>query len=308
MNKVMVFLLGCLVLLGGCNSKTEEAYQNSIQKGLDAVAEDNFSKAEGLFEVALDTKENDETAKAYLNQVQLILKADDLVEQNKIENAMKLLDQSIQAKAGSKVISSKSEDKKDELTAVQENLTNYTKILTDAKKLNEAENYEKSNDKLDALLKEDLTKFVEIKDEAEKLKDSNDEAIERAEIAQAKKEAEAKVAASEQAKKDAQAKAAAEAQAKVEAVRNKVEGYRQQVWYGRDEDPDFTWDDAYNIIVDVLGEEDGTFLYNGRVMVYMDDNGRRYYTIWKEDPNSASTADGTMAVYNVYDDGTVEPQ
>ncbi|MFB5284103.1 hypothetical protein [Peribacillus sp. Hz7] len=294
MEKVMVFLLGCLLLLGGCNSKTDEAYQNSIQKGLDAVAEDNFSKAEGLFEVALESKENDETAKAYLNQVQLILEADDLVEQNKIEDAIKLLNQSIQVKAGSKVISSKSEDKKDELTAVQENLKNYTKTLTDAKKLNKADNYEKSNDKLDALLKEDLTKFVEIKDEAEKLKDSNNEAIKRAEIAQAKKEAEATVAA--------------ENQAKAEAVKNKVEEYRQQVWYGRDEDPDFTWDDAYNIIVDVLGEEDGTFLYNGRVMVYMDDNGRKYYSIWKEDPNAASTADGTMAVYNVYDDGTVEPQ
>ena len=95
---VMIFSLGILILLGGCSSKTDEIYQNSIQNGLDAVAEDNFSKAEGLFETALDTKENDKTAKAYLNQVQFILEADDLIKQNKVEDAIKLLDKVVKVK------------------------------------------------------------------------------------------------------------------------------------------------------------------------------------------------------------------
>jgi hypothetical protein len=46
-----------VIFLAGCSSKADELYQNSIQKGLDAIAEDNFSKAEGLFEVALEAKE-----------------------------------------------------------------------------------------------------------------------------------------------------------------------------------------------------------------------------------------------------------
>jgi hypothetical protein len=45
------------------------------------------------------------------------------------------------------------------------------------------------------LLKANLTQFVAIKDEAMKLKDSNNEAIKNAEIAQAQKDAQAKVAA-----------------------------------------------------------------------------------------------------------------
>ena len=42
-------------------------------------------------------------------------------------------------------------------------------------------------------------------------------------------------------------------------------------------------------------------------MVYMDDDGRRYYNVWTEDPNAASTADGTINYYEVYEDGSVEP-
>ena len=188
---VMVFSLGILILLGGCSSKTDEIYQNSIQNGLDAVAEDNFSKAEGLFETALDTKENDKTAKAYLNQVQFILEADDLIKQNKVEDAIKLLDKVVKVKEGSKVISAKSEEKKVELTTIKENLNNYNVMLSDAKELNESGNFQQSNEKLDALFKEDLTQFVAIKDEAMKLKDSNDESIKKAEIAQAEKDAQA---------------------------------------------------------------------------------------------------------------------
>lgn len=191
MKKVMAATLGLLLLLGGCSSKIDKEYQNAIQKGLDAVAEDNFSKAEVLFEIALETKENDDTAKAYLDQVQLILKADDLVVQNKTENALQLLDESTQVKEGSKVISSKSEEKKEVLMAAQETIKNYTQMLTDAKALNEAENYEESNGKMEALLKEDLTPFGGIKDEAEQLRVSNDEAIKKAEMEQAEKDAQA---------------------------------------------------------------------------------------------------------------------
>ncbi|WP_144550112.1 hypothetical protein [Bacillus sp. X1(2014)] len=199
MKKVLAASLGLIFLLGGCSSKTDEVYQNSIQNGLDAIAEDNFNKAEGLFEVALDTKKDDVRANAYVNQVQLILKADDLAKQNKIEAAIQSLDQSTKVKEGSKVISSKSKDIKVKLTTLQEKQKNYNTRLSDAKKLNESGDYQKSNEKLDALLKEDLTQFTALKDEAVRIKDSNGEAIKKAEIAQAKKEAEAKAAAAEPA-------------------------------------------------------------------------------------------------------------
>ena len=57
LNLTRVVLIGLLLLLGGCSSKTDAVYQESIQNGLDAIAEDDFSKAKGLFEAAQEAKE-----------------------------------------------------------------------------------------------------------------------------------------------------------------------------------------------------------------------------------------------------------
>jgi hypothetical protein len=196
-NLKMMTLAFCAIVmfLEGCSSKTDELYQDSIQKGLDAIAEDDFSKAEGLFELALEAKEDDVKAKAYLNQVQLIIESDDLVQQNKINDAVVALDKSIKVKDGSKVIASKSEDKKETLAQFQENEKNYNTLLTDAKNLNKSGDFSKSNEKLDELLKADLAQFAPIQHEATKLKESNNESIKKAEIAKAQKEAEKKAAA-----------------------------------------------------------------------------------------------------------------
>jgi hypothetical protein len=200
-NLKMITIAFCTIVmfLVGCSSKADELYQNSIQNGLDAIAEDNFSKAEGLFEVALEAKEDDVKAKAYSNQVKLILEADDLVKQNKINEAVQELDKSIKIKKGSKVIASKSTDKKEALLLFQENEKKYNTLLTDAKHLNQSGDFSQSNVKLDELLKADLTQFAFIQDEAAKLKDANTESIKKAEIAKAKAEADKKVAAAKAA-------------------------------------------------------------------------------------------------------------
>ncbi|MEH7440187.1 hypothetical protein V7182_22325 [Neobacillus drentensis] len=201
MTLKIIALICLLLMLGGCSSKTEAVYQDSIQKGLDAIAENDFSKAEGLFEMALEAKEKDVRAKAYLKQVQLFLKADDLIKQNKIDGALQSLEKSITVKKGSKVIAAKAKNKKELLLTTKENQDHYHALLTDAKSINQSGKYLESNIKLDELLKADLTQFASIKDEATKLKDSNNEAIRNAEIAQAQKDAQAKVAAAEQAAK-----------------------------------------------------------------------------------------------------------
>lgn len=127
-----------------------------------------------------------------------------------------------------------------------------------------------------------------------------------------KKEIEDKIAATEaanvKAEAEAQAKATAEANARNESVnlQAKVEAYRAE--YPGGEDPSFTWDDAQYMISQVEGAEDGTFIYNGRRDVQMDDSGRRYYELSKQDPNAESNAEATFAYYFVYDDGTVEEQ
>ncbi|MCL1698182.1 MULTISPECIES: hypothetical protein [unclassified Lysinibacillus] len=224
-NWKTALLIGVLLLIGGCSSKSNAVYEESIQKGLDAIAEDNFSKAEGLFEMATKAKEKDPKAKALLNQVQLILKSDDLMKENKIDEALKSLEQSIEVEEGSKVIVSKARDKKEVLLSHQKGQTHYNTLLTDAKNLTQSGDYQKANGKLDELLKADLSQFASIKDEATKLKESNNTIIRNAEVAQAQKNAQAQQNA--QAQKNAQAQnaqaqkvaqAQKEAQAKVAAA------------------------------------------------------------------------------------------
>jgi hypothetical protein len=204
---IIAVFIGLLLLLGGCSSKTDAVYQDSIQKGLDAIAEDDFNKAEGLFKNALEAKEDDVKAQAYSDQVKWILKADDLIKQKKIDEAVQALDQSIKVKEGSKVIAAKAKDKKETLQAFQQNEKKYNELLTDAKNLNQAGDFSKSNEKLDELLQADLTQFTAIEDEAVKLKAANNEAIKNAESAKAKEEAERK------AEEEAERKAEEEAEA-----------------------------------------------------------------------------------------------
>ena len=138
-NVALIGLL--LLLLGGCSSKTDAVYQNSIQKGLDSIAEDNFSKAEGLFEMALEAKERDAKAKAYLKPSSIDFKADDLIKQNKIDDAVQSLEESITVKGGSKSSLPNQKTKKKHCSRSQENQKKYNSLLTKAKSLNKSAKY-----------------------------------------------------------------------------------------------------------------------------------------------------------------------
>jgi hypothetical protein len=227
LHKSIAVLLGLSIILGGCSSKEEDIYQNSIEKGLDAVAEENFNKAEGFFEVALDTKEDDAKAKAYFNQVNLILEANKLVDENRIQQAIQSLDKSINVKQGSKIISGVSKDKIEEFSLLLENQRIYSSTLAEAKKLNKSGEFEESNRKLDFLLKEELTQFTTIKDEANQLKIENENAIKQAEIdkatAQAEAAAVAKAKAEEEARKEKEAAKANDPMTWAPGVKEKFE-------------------------------------------------------------------------------------
>ncbi|WP_100403605.1 hypothetical protein [Bacillus sp. FJAT-42315] len=187
MFKKVVAGISIAMLLTACGTKQDagnEDYEKNIQKGLDAVAEDNFGKAEVLFEFALDARPSDQSAKAYLEQVVLIQQANEDVEDNKVKEALKSLESAIEYKEGSKVISAKAEEQKKSISSLQQQQEKYTKILEEAKVLNEDSKFEESNNKIDELLTEDLSHFNDIKLAAEKLKEENSAAEEKTESEQ----------------------------------------------------------------------------------------------------------------------------
>lgn len=202
--KKIIIGISAMLLLTGCNSKEE--YQSNINKGLEAVAEDNFGKAEALFEIALEAKPKEESAKAYLEQVVYIQEAANAQEENNISDAIQALDKAISVKNGSKVISSKAETQKEEIQVLQENNDKFQVLLGEAKSLTKASKYEKSIQKLDNLLAQDLTNFPTIRDEAEKLKEENNSAAKQKQEAEiAKQQEEAKIAAQKKAQAEKKA-------------------------------------------------------------------------------------------------------
>src|SRR5699024_3327530 len=65
-DKNILLSLLILIVLIGCSN--DDVYNNSIQKGLDYMASEEYKKAESAFELALDEKPDDEKATALLGQ------------------------------------------------------------------------------------------------------------------------------------------------------------------------------------------------------------------------------------------------
>lgn len=86
-NNIKYFLIIILFFLAGCSSIDSEAYNSAIQKGLDTLSLENYEKAQVYFELALEEKPNDTSAKSYLEQTQLYNEAIKAFDTNNFETA-----------------------------------------------------------------------------------------------------------------------------------------------------------------------------------------------------------------------------
>lgn len=77
------------LLLTGCVNESEEAYSNSVQKGLDVLAAEDQSKSEVYFELALEEKPKDEKTNAWLVQTVNYGDALQLFEEENYEEELK---------------------------------------------------------------------------------------------------------------------------------------------------------------------------------------------------------------------------
>jgi len=180
------------LLLAACSSKEtgDNDHQKNIQKGLDAVAENDFAKAEALFELSVEDKPDDQTTKAYLEQVSLIRQANEDIENDRVEAGLEALKKAEKYKTGSKVISAKAEEQIGLLTSSKNTEEAYRQLLKEAEALAKSSNYKDSNDKLTKLLNEDLSSYNDIQQAAESLKETN--------LAEIEKKAEEQTAASKE--------------------------------------------------------------------------------------------------------------
>lgn len=83
----LLVLTGSIITLSACGNQVEEAHSEAINSGLDALISENYDKAEVYFELALEEKPNDTSAKSYLEQTQLYNEAIKAFDTNDFEIA-----------------------------------------------------------------------------------------------------------------------------------------------------------------------------------------------------------------------------
>ena len=85
MKKFKILLLS-LLLLTGCSN---EVYNDTMNEGKMAIANKEFNKAEAIFNLALEEKNNDNEATALLSQTEKIIDVINLKNEGNVVEAKK---------------------------------------------------------------------------------------------------------------------------------------------------------------------------------------------------------------------------
>ncbi|WP_423188992.1 hypothetical protein ACO1PF_10420 [Alkalibacterium sp. f15] len=321
-----ILVFGSLLVFTGCGNQTDSAYSESIQNGLDSLIAEDYDKAEVYFELVKNEYSDDERANNLYIQIQSFKEAIEYLEAGDIEESRVLATEVTDMNNSSIGLTHRSSNLLILIDEIEENRNVFLSNYTEALSLFEEEDYEEANNLLslnaDDILSNELY-YSDILKDSQELTIAINKKIDQIATSDLKAEEERiqleteeqviKEAKAAEQKKNDEAKAKAEAEEEASQTSDSgslsmsVEEYRNQVWYGYDEDPNFTYNDALAIIKNVVGPEpeDESFYYNGRLRVSINDSGIRSYTLWKEANTGEGTADATFAVYDVYEDNTV---
>lgn len=192
---VLVALL--LFVAAGCSNK---AYDEAMQKGIDALENEKYEEAVEFFEQALAEKKDDEQAEAYLKQTKEFINANKKFEEGKLEEAVDALKRVIEMEGGSDTLVERAKKLQEQADELNEKLVAYEEAYEQAKAQFDNEKYKESIQILDKQLQEDLSHpvFASIKQKVEALLETAkeneqkraEEEKRRKEEEQAKKEAE----------------------------------------------------------------------------------------------------------------------
>ena len=118
--KKSVMLLLTLVFMGCSPAVDESRYEESIEAGLDHFAVEEYSEAETQFKQALEEKEKDEQAEAYLAQTIAYQEALQLFEEEQFDESILQAQNVMDTPNGATSIANRAEALMDEIRGVQE--------------------------------------------------------------------------------------------------------------------------------------------------------------------------------------------
>lgn len=156
MKKMMIIVSGLLLMLSGCSSKNESAFDSAWADGIEALANEEYGKAEAFFETALKEKD-DEKIKAYKDQTEKYQVLEAKMAEGDLETAAELASEINNTKNGSDLLVKKARTFEEEIATARENLNQYEAILVEADKLYNVDNFEACSKKLAEIENVDLS-------------------------------------------------------------------------------------------------------------------------------------------------------
>ncbi len=182
----------------GCN---DEAYNTAIQKGMDYIASEEYQKAEGAFELALEEKKQNEKATALLHQTKNYQEALNALEEGELELALEKAEKVSQENEGSDALIKKADELVSFAESLQTTLNELSEKYDMAKEQYGANQFDDASKTIKKLLQQDMTHsfFDPIKNDIKSLEKDIEAAV--VEREKAEKEA-AERAAAEKAKEE----------------------------------------------------------------------------------------------------------
>lgn len=288
MRKLILMTLFAFIVLVGCSN--DEAYNNAIQKGLDYVATEEYSKAESAFELALDEKKDDEKATVLLKQTiyyQEVIKA---MEEGEYDLAKEKANAVIELDGGSAALVKKSEDAIASIKEFENKLTEVTKDYKNARQQFKDLEYDIAQKTIDGILKKDLENiiFKSVKADIESLQKDIQSSLDAEAKAEEERIAKEKAEAERVAKQEAEEKAAREAEVKKQESESEA----------------FSADKAIQIAENKYGNDGDTGYSVFDDLEY--ENGKAYYLVrlYSEEMQAAGGS-GTLFLVKVFEDGTI---
>ncbi len=135
MKKFKILLLS-LLLLTGCSN---EVYNDTMNEGKMAIANKEFDKAEAIFNLALEEKNNDNEATALLSQTEKIIDVINLKNEGNVVEAKKILEEILKIESKSDVVKKESNKLLEEINKTIEDIEINKKSIED--KITECENF-----------------------------------------------------------------------------------------------------------------------------------------------------------------------
>lgn len=160
-------------MLVGCSNKSDEAYNNAIQKGVDVLVSEDYDKAQNYFKLALEEKPEDKKAKAYLDQIKFFAESKNLFNSEDYETAKEKAKNVTKITDGSESLVAKAKEMIYTIESIEIALAGFHKVHDEINLLIETGSLDEALNKIQSLLNSSEINneyYADIKIKTEELK------------------------------------------------------------------------------------------------------------------------------------------